>query len=470
MRLTNKTILGLVINHDGASVVQVSLGRKPQLQRAAQFQYPRGASLEQPETIGAALRDFLPAHHFTARQVRVGIPARWVIAQEQELPPSDQAGAIAMLQLNVERLAMQEVVFDVAGALGASTASRIMLVGVLKRWIDAVQTICRAAGLKASSIEPTALAVGRYYGAAGDPVVMMGDKGGELVWNKFAAPIMLRHLVNQGDTSQSTAATGGQIRRVLMMRPSSEAPPQKLLVWNRHALSDRDVAALSEAAAIEVQRIDSIDHLAVPLGRHVLNGDGTGQTIEAFAPVIAVALSGARKNGVNFVSPRLVQQRAHRFSRPVILGVIAVIVGIVGLMMLYTNARSNEQTADQLEARVDSMQPQLKNAKERLDRLGYGRRYFDQRPAVLDFMADVAKAFGRDSSIWATNVSFNENGKGTIHGKASSQSAALALRDRLEKDPHFSNLQLLDLRESTGTSRDVSFSMSFVYTGAAHAQ
>lgn len=377
-----------------------------------------------------------------------------------------------MLRLQAERFAVEDMVFDVAGPLGSGSASRVLMVGMLDRQVQRVQALCAAAGLKLAGVEPTAMALVRQVGAGSEPLVVMGEQGGEFVWQNNGVPLMLRHLAGAADASGgATAAVVDEIKRTLMMRPASTAAPRSLLVWDRHPVDERGWSALS-AAGLDVRRVASLDS-SPELAPSALNGEAGRERPEMFLPAIAVALSAAAPSGsppVNFLSPRLAAPKARRFSRATVLSVLAAAVVVLGLAGLFYDVKSREAQMVALEARLDGMQPDVKRAEERLARFGYGRKYFDQRPPVLDCMADIAQAFGRDSSIWATGFSLSDNRKGTLHGKATNQPAALALRDRLEKDPNFASLQLLDLREGTGANRDVTFSMSFIYTGASHAQ
>src|SRR5687767_6838697 len=88
------------------------------VRRAATFVFPDGATLDSPAAAGQALAAFLRQQKFTSSRAVVGVPARWLVALEKDLPPADVETAHAALRLQAERLAVAEsgeVVFDFAG-------------------------------------------------------------------------------------------------------------------------------------------------------------------------------------------------------------------------------------------------------------------------------------------------------------------------------------------------------------------
>jgi hypothetical protein len=75
-------------------------------------------------------------------------------------------------------------------------------------------------------------------------------------------------------------------------------------------------------------------------------------------------------------------------------------------------------------------------------------------------------AFNYDEPVWATNFTLRDNHKGQLQGKAADQRTVLSVLDRLKNNPHFSAVQLQDLREAGQRSREVAFSISFTFVGA----
>ena len=74
-------------------------------------------------------------------------------------------------------------------------------------------------------------------------------------------------------------------------------------------------------------------------------------------------------------------------------------------------------------------------------------------------------AFRADEPIWATSFLVRDNLAGQVLGKATDQRSVLAVLDRLKKDPRFRDAKLLDMRDASGRTRDISFSVGLVFAG-----
>src|SRR5689334_501593 len=139
------SFLGLAFSELGIACAEVSAsGDKRSVRRTAAFAFTPELSLEKPDAAGAALATFLREKRFAASRVVAGIPARWLMASEKEIPPANEQQARAALQLQAERLGATdagEIVFDFAGKPNPQTASRVLLVGVPKAQLDRVHRI-----------------------------------------------------------------------------------------------------------------------------------------------------------------------------------------------------------------------------------------------------------------------------------------------------------------------------------------
>src|SRR5439155_23891697 len=104
------SFLGVAVSDRSLSCAQVTIaGDRRSVRKTATFIFPTDATLDQnPEAAGQALAGFLRQKGFTASRVVVGVPARWLIAVEKEIPPADPQQARAALRLQAERLAVAE--------------------------------------------------------------------------------------------------------------------------------------------------------------------------------------------------------------------------------------------------------------------------------------------------------------------------------------------------------------------------
>ncbi len=478
MKAMRHGVIGLAVDERGISCAQLALrSRGAVVQKLARLDFSQGMTVDQPEAAGQLLRAFLDQHHFEGHGVYVGVPAKWVIAQLRQLPPIDAGGAVAMLQLQSERMAVEEMVFDVAGVLGGSAASQVLLVGILKRQQNHIEQICRTAQLKLVGICPTALAMAQPLSAEGRPLVMMGRLDDELVWQQQGVPLLLKHLGGADDGEAQGGAQSssgrmttmlGEVRRTLMMSSRPGDVPRGLLVWSEQGPGQFAGASSTVRDGLPVEFLQ-LQNMSALLGLSVSDEAGDAKQLQALWPAIAVGMLAGRPNSgnVNFVQPRLVTPKSRHLERPMLLGGVAIVIILLGLAGLYYSVVSREGQAKGLQSQLDELKPQVKQAEANLDRFSFGRSFYQQRPPALDCLRDIATAFGTDSSIWATGFLLRDNRKGSLMGKAVSHPSVLALLDRLKTNGRLTDLQL---GQSTGSSSEVTFSINFIYIGGADAQ
>ncbi len=470
MKLGSSSILGLAIDDRGIACAQVQPGRRV-VQRLAFFPITGETSLNKPEELGAKLKAFLRHHEISATRAVVGVPAKWLIAQEKEIPPADEAQGLAVLRLHAERLsAGDEMVFDATGEIASSAPTRVLLLGMMRQQVDRLTRLCEAAGVHPAKMTSTAVALtGLLAGKNNKPLVLMSRQGVEVVWQSGGTPLMVRHVAATeaigGETA--VAALAGELRRAFALAPSGGASGGVLL-WDDLGLSRDHVKDLSERLGVEVRAEHTLEAVHAQLRPDALNGETGQMKSESFLPAIALAIGGTGRGApVNFLRPRLAAPRTARFGRTTLLAAAIGILLAVGLAAMFIIAGQRERDADLLDERLALMQPDIKAAEERLTRFQYGSGYFDaNRPPVLDCLLEVTRAFGAGEPIWATGFSLRETRKGQLQGKATDQRTVLAVLDRLKMNAKFANVQLQDMRDAGGTTREIAFSISFVYTGA----
>src|SRR3954447_17244158 len=97
-------VLGLAFGERGVTACELSrAGGGATAAIGAEFVYPAGVSADDPAALGRALRDFLREHHFSSRRAVVGLPLKWAVVKQKEIPPSSPAALADMLRLQAER-------------------------------------------------------------------------------------------------------------------------------------------------------------------------------------------------------------------------------------------------------------------------------------------------------------------------------------------------------------------------------
>ncbi|HEX8324125.1 MAG TPA: hypothetical protein VF595_09445, partial [Tepidisphaeraceae bacterium] len=400
------TILSLVLGDRAAVLAQVATDKGARVvQHVGRFDAPGDARLlDRPADTGAALAVFLAGHGFNAKKAVVGVPARWLIAQERELPPVDVNGAGDLLRLAAERLSLAEsgtLVADYAGTIDSKSANRVLLVGMLKPQLDKVTQLIEAAGLTLAAVCPTSLAVARVAG--GDKSVLrLTDDGAELVLQTAGNPRTLQPL------TPDIAALGPELRRTLTMRGAAAT----------------DLMLVDGVGLTETQRTDLSGRLTRPPQRF---GEGLGVTVDAAArngstltpeahwPAVALALAAADKRGlpVDFTDTKLAVRPPSRFGRRTIIGAVVAVLAIAGFGWLISTVNAREAEELLLAQQVKDMDKPVKEARLLTDQITYGRTYFDTRPPTLDCLRQLTLAFNFDEPIWATSLKISEDEKAT---------------------------------------------------------
>lgn len=470
MTLGRSTILGIALTERRITCAQVRLnGGKPTVQHAAHFDPPADVSIQQPEALGKALGTFLKTARFTASVAIIGVPARWLIAQERELPPSTPEEGFSVLRLQAERMALADnkrLVFDVVGRSDPGSARRVLLVGMLQEQLDRIVRMCTAARLKPRAVTSSALAVAVNLEPRHDGwLVLVSGQGAEVVARRHGEPRFFKHLplVHAAATpDQSVQALGAELRRMLTMLGSHEGGG--VLLWDEIGLTRGHVSDLSDRVGRHVRVASVPGQGAGEIDPAAVNGNAPEVNPRSYLTAVALARLAEHRSSrppVDFLHSRLAPPPKRRIGRPTLLGIIAGALVLILGVSLYVNIRGLESQAAFLNQRLAEMQPDLVAAQARIHRTNHARGYYEARPAVLDCLKELALAFGPADPIWATSVTLRENQRGQIQGRAADQRIVLTVRDRLMGHPRFADVQLQDLREAGGNSREIAFSISF---------
>jgi hypothetical protein len=476
MKLRASTILGLALADRRIACAQVKVGGdRPRVQRVAHFDLPADVSLAQPEALGKLLGAFLKAQQFSASHAVVGVPARWLIAQERELPPSSPQEGMSVLRLQAERIALSDnksLTFDVVGQADPGGPSRVLLVGILQEQLDAIVRMCAAARLKLNGVTSTALAIAAGQGAPRDGmIVIVAPHGAEVVAQRRGAPRALKHLaLASASTPYLVGALGGELRRILATLAGDDGGG--VLLWDELGLSAQDMSDLSGRLERSVHSAASTRSALTDSDVALVNGSADPAGRQSCLAAVALAHAWASRAGelpVDFLHPRLASPQASRFNRTTLLAIAAGVLVAALLISLYASVLSMESQAASLNARLGEMQPDIAAAEARINRTIHARGYYQTRPAVLDCLRELTRAFGPAEPIWATSITLRENHRGQLQGRATEQRIVLTVRDRLMANPRFADVQLQDLRDAGGNTREVAFSISFrfVQEGAA---
>lgn len=461
------SFLGIAVADRSVTCAEVSVtGDRRSVRRTATFTFPEGSTLDQPESIGQSLAAFLRQKRFASSRVIVGVPARWLIAIEKEIPPADEEQARAALRLQAERSAVAEhddLVFDFAGQANSREPSKVLLVGMLRQRLDRIERLMDAAGMSVVAVTSTGLALAAATARQDNlGLLLLVRGGGEVILRNHRSPRLLRHVPVQLNGHDLPAPTplGAEVRRAIALSPPTEAAiNRELLLLDAIGLGAEQVRQLSDRLGVNVRADDVRDVLRVTAE--------SGTTIDAdLAPAMSLAIAGAKPEllPVDFKHSRLATPQAARLSRQMIYGIAAAAIVLIAIATMYFTVRGHQSELDRMNAELATLKPRLTAAQATVDRLNYGRGFFEKnRPPVLECLREITAGFRDDDRIWTTAFTLRENGKGTLAGKSADRDTVLNIINRLQRNKRFTEVKLQDLREADQRTHEVAFSVTFTY-------
>jgi hypothetical protein len=412
---------------------------------------------------------------FTASRVVVGVPARWLIAVEKEIPPTDPQQARAALRLQAERLAVaehDELIFDFAGEADPREPRKVLLVGMLRQRLDRVERMMDAAGMSVAAVTSSALALSAaaLKGDRSAGVLMLNRGGGEMVWRQDGAPRMLRHIPISlnGHELPQLAPLGSELRRaVALTATNGQLENKELLLVDGVGLQSNEIEELSDRLGVAVKFDDVLSALRLRSEAGAVTDTETpGKPLAVFASAMSLGVAAAKPEllPVNFKHSRLATPQAARISRHMTYAIVLGAAALVAIVSMIFIAHSRQSTLDDLTAQNNQLKPGVAAAQLAIDRLNYGRGFFEKnRPPVLDCLKDLTASFHDDERMWATTLTVRENGKGNLSGKSADRDTVLNVINRLQRNRNFVDVKLQDLREADQRSHEVAFSITFIY-------
>lgn len=474
--LGSSNLLGLAVSDRCILAAQVRVSRdRRDLGPTAQFILPDNLSWEKPEAVGTALRQFLRQHHFSASHVVVGVPARWLLAREKEIPPASSQVAATMLRLQAERDFPQDLdlVFDYIGSPNPARTSRVLLTAITRQHFDRVVRMAEEAGLSVTAITSSTIALSAAASNSDALLsVVLSHDSAELMLRGNAAPRMLKHLpLLAGDkipgnghlSAGSLLTLGSEVQRAIALMPDDGAAPanRRIFLWDGVGL-DSDVAeSLGQRAGLQVRVLDSLSALGITSHRPENLESGK------LGSAVALALSSARPErlAVDFLHTRLALPKQHRIGRQTLLGIATGIVIAAALGWIVFDIHNQQTALAELKDKLDKLKPSVKAAQAVVDKVRGTRGWFQTRPPYLACLGDITAAFPAEGRVYASMFSFHADGKGQVAGKAPDLESIQRVQERLLANPKFKDVKRLDSRDAGGRSKETAFTFTFTYIG-----
>jgi Tfp pilus assembly PilM family ATPase len=492
--------LGLAVTEQGLAAVVVSAsadrsGRTGcgEVIGTAELAFTAELSLAQPEKLGKALADLLRRNNLVVTRCVIGLAANWIATRSRLVPTTDAESLRAALSLAVERefaAGVADLAFDFLPAPSGTSNRSTLLVAAPRRVTDPLTAMARAAGLTVDAIScsPLALAMGSMSGPGAAPAGGRGSRltlclmprGIELVVQSASGQVRLvRHLpILAGQANFSADQLAGELSRVLTTLTSdpgeqSADGPQgqaggELVVWDMLGLDASVAGAIGQSLGMTV-RIGRVEEDLRLTGLGVAAGNS--KPTHAFSQAAALALVGdwiSQPQAIDFLHSRLLPPSRSRFGRPALIGAAAGVVALAAILVAFFIWQSDQSAVTAIQTELASRKTEIERAKAVVDDLKLAEGWYDPtRPIYLDCLLEVTKAFPQEGRIWVTRLVIPDNGPVQIAGNALNEAAVLDLRDRLvAAKPTLSDVKLGPMRQASGTSNNVQFSITLTYQGA----
>jgi len=471
--LGTQTLLGLAIDEFGIIIAEIRVrSGRPELQRTGQCRFEEKLDLNNAKEAGHKLREFLRDNHFSSKQAVIGIPTKWVIAKEVNVPPANAESIAGVLNIQAERafsLNSSELVFDYCGSTSTSRRSEVLLLAARSKIIEKVKELVSEAGLKLRSITVSALAFGRN----------LPDSGSELRYGLYTRPAYcefwtqvngsprsIQHvplsMTNKTDDEHTDLLTATIQRLILLSSQQDSTSPRRVTTYDGSGLPDETIDRLNKRLSPQIVVTDG--------GVQVISKEdgsssepGKAQSIAAVA--VATAAIEADKLPVDFLNPRI--GLAKQTSRkPItawagIIGAACLLILISVLVKWRADKRDIATYTDQLEL----MSEDIAAAQEVVDRITYAKSWTSQKPVFLNCLRELTLTFPEEPLIWVTNLRLSEDAGAALVGKAVDEESFYKVLDKIEQNDAFLNVQMVHLRNVGRNLSEKEFAVNFEYRG-----
>jgi len=473
MNLGSSKYLGLALGDRSIQAAQVRISRdRREVGAAGEFVFPDGLSWDDPAAVGKAFRQFLRQQRISASQAVVGVPARWLMAREKDIPPATASVAASALRLHAERdfPSDLELVYDYAGQSDPQKPRKVLLAAMLKRHMDRILAMADEAGLSLAAVTSSSLVLASASGGSDGDVLslLVGSESVELVFCGQTGPRLLKHLavpggaIGNGQTAGAMAMLGGEVQRAVAMMPRGDSSngSATAMLWDSVGLDPAATEALVERGGMQFRVHGDLSALGVTSQR----GQVTDGRRIASAVALGLSAAGGRP-AIDFLHTRLAPPKVRRVDpRAVLVGVLAAAI-IGGLAWLWIDVLRKETAVAKVKQEIKDEEGRAEKGKVIEEKVKFASGWFEQRPPDMGCLRELTVLFPPDGRIIATGFTFHEDGKVEVGARTPEQNLALVLGDSLRNNKNFADVVLPSIGDLAGRFREAPFTVKFVYVG-----
>lgn len=466
-------MLGLAIDDTGVVATELSIqSGRTEVRRTGELLWEQELTTDNAKALGHRLRQFLRDKGFSSKRAVIGLAAKWVLTREVDAPPSSPEALAGLLSIQAERafsMDTEELIFDYCGKTSTTEKSSVLLMAARRQIVNGIREMAVAAGLQVQSITLSALACSKAFSEDGQTCwygVYARPTYCEFWAQSDGSPRFIKHVpIGKNGTPDGYAdLLASAIERLMLLSPMpGQTPPYQIAAYDACGLPQELIAGLGTRLGPQITVSNGCAGLrSKGLGLH----DHPDQTRAIAAAAVALTGLGPQKPPVDFLHPRVGVKKAVSHKLAVVwgAGIAAACVLGLGVLLVVWHAYSGEIAVN--EAWLKDNAGQIAAAQEVLDRMKYTDPWVDRQPRFLECLKNLTEAFPAQGYLWASSLALNENGSGSVVGKATSE---LSVNDALDKIKHnekvFTEAKLMYLRDAGRESREKEFAFNFKFKG-----
>jgi hypothetical protein len=502
MTVGNRRVLGVAFEERYAVVSEVRFARGGgRVERTGEFRFPDDAGWQDPQRLGRAFGQFLRQGRFRVRRAVFGLPAKWLMAREVNVPPATPAATADIVRLEAEREFAPDPAalgLDYADALDAREARPVFLIGALRERLSQVQGLAEAARIKLLAITSSAMAVSAATTDSKAPVgltLVLRPGNADLVARVGGQFCVIQHELIPEAPAGAEAAPGGlaaaietQVRRALgtVARTHAKEGAAELTIWDGLGLPADALSGMTARLGFDVQLRDRLPGVSPPVG-----GAGEASALVRIVPATALGISvlNGHRPPIDLLHSRLLPPAKKLLGRRALLGLGAAAAIVAVLLALALLWQGEQRSVSEKKEQYERLKPRIDAAQELVDKIALARSWYDERPPLLDCLRDLTMVTPADGRVWFTKVTIKpvilignraaapQPGRAlpakaspkrvldvALIGVASDEKPLLDMRDRLSRVQGVSDLKTsMNSRTGAKTGREVGFSLSYYY-------
>ncbi len=404
--------------------------------------------------IALQFAQLLKAEGFTAKRFAAAINSRNVMTINLKIAAMSDRELIAQaVKLEMERrleFDIEDVRFDFTNNLTGG-GSEVFAVLTLKKHIDAVYAIAKAAKLTVECITVAAAAMDGAGEAINCNIVSLEDSSQvSLISGKVMT--FFKHITNAGGCEQSAVDICRAINQnILAARIDAAA-------IKCNVLAD---CATTQAIARECGKINIKTAAAQ-------SAYGLEDCDESFAGIAAAHLASSLLAGVKPCidlknRKRMMKKKAHRSSLIAKISA-AVAVALIICGVFFYQWQSDYSKLNEINAQLESLTPQVRGAAAMMDKISYTKKWFADEPLYLEVLKELTNAFPEEGTIWLTSFGSDESMNSIITGAATEEKVVLDVLDVIKRNPSFKDTRIVYIRKTGKTLTTITFAFNFKYS------